>query len=116
MIAKAVMEATRAAIQAMAAAMVERPQSVAGPKIGRPAMKQQTFNLEADDEYGELKTFRLEVNNILITYNTSQTEQLSMVQKLARQKRSAIHRVINKCRKRYIQYIRRLIQNIDKHV
>ena len=43
-IAKAVAEATRAAIQAMAAAMAERPQSMAGPKIGGPAMKQPSFN------------------------------------------------------------------------
>ena len=38
-IAKAVAEATRAAIQAMAAAVAERPQSIAGSKIGRPALK-----------------------------------------------------------------------------
>ena len=61
-IAKAAVEATRAAIQAMAAAMAERPHSTAGLKIGRPAMKQPTFNWETDDKYSELKTFRLEVN------------------------------------------------------
>ena len=38
-IAKAVVEATKAAIQAMAAATAERPQSAARPKIGEPAMK-----------------------------------------------------------------------------
>ena len=58
-IAKAVAEATRAAIQAMTVATVERPQSMAGPKIGRPVMKQPTFNWEADDKYSKLKTFRL---------------------------------------------------------
>ena len=42
-------------------------------------MKQPCFNWEADDKYSELKTFRLEVNNILTTYNTTQTEQLIMV-------------------------------------
>ena len=78
-VAKAVAEVTLGAIQAMAAAMAERPQSMAGPKIGRPAMKQPTFNWEADNKYGELKTFRLEVSNILTTYNTPQTEQLAMV-------------------------------------
>ena len=78
-ITKAVAEETRVAIQAMAAAIAERPQSVAGPKIGRPAMKQQTFNWEAWDKYSELKTFRLEVNNILMTYSTSQEEKLAMV-------------------------------------
>ena len=69
-IAKAVAEVTRVAIQAMTAATAERPQSLAGPKIGRPAMKQPTFNWEADDKYSKLKTFSLEVNNILTTHNT----------------------------------------------
>ena len=78
-IAKAVAEATRAAIQAMAAAMAERPQSVAGPKMGRPAMKQPSFNWEADNKYSELKAFRLEVSNILTMYNTPQTEQLAII-------------------------------------
>ena len=78
-IAKAVAEATRVAIQVMAAAVTERPQNMAGPKIGRPAMKQPTFNWETEDKYSKLKTFRLEVNNILSTYNTPQAEQLVMV-------------------------------------
>ena len=52
-IAKEVAEATRVAIQAMAVATTERSQSTAGPKIGRPAMKQSTFNLEADNKYNE---------------------------------------------------------------
>ena len=43
-IAKAVAEATKAAIQVMAAAVADRPQSTAGPKLGRPAMKQPSFN------------------------------------------------------------------------
>ena len=43
-IAKTVAELTRAVIQAMAAAMAERAQNVAGPKISRPAMKQPIFN------------------------------------------------------------------------
>ena len=53
-IAKAVVEASRAEIQAMAAATAERPQSKAGPKIGGPSMKQSSFNWEADDKYSEL--------------------------------------------------------------
>ena len=69
-IAKAVAEVTRVAIQAMAAAAAERPQNVAGPKIGRPALKQPSFNWEADDKYSKLKNFRLEVNNIITSYNT----------------------------------------------
>ena len=78
-IAKAVAKATRAGIHAMAVAAAERPQTVAGPKIGRPAMKQPTFNWEAEDKYSKLKTFRLEVNNILMTYSTPQADQLAMV-------------------------------------
>ena len=42
-IAKAVAEATRAAIQAMAVVATEKLQN-AGPKIGRPVMKQLNFN------------------------------------------------------------------------
>ena len=38
-IAKAVAEAKRVAIQAMVEASAEWPQAMAGPKIGRPAMK-----------------------------------------------------------------------------
>ena len=71
-------EVTTAAKQAMAAAAAERPQSMARSKIGGPAMKQPSFNWEADDKYSKLKTFRLEVNNILTMYNTPQTEQLAM--------------------------------------
>ena len=78
-IAMTVAEATSAATQAMAAATGEGPQCAAGPKIGRPAMKQLSFNWEADDKYNKLKTLRLEVNNILTMYNTPQTEQLAIV-------------------------------------
>ena len=77
-IAKAVAEATRAAIQAMAATTAERPQGAAGPKICGPAMKQPTFNWEMEDKYSKLKTFRLEVKNILSTYNSPLTEQLAI--------------------------------------
>ena len=42
-------------------------------------MKQPTFNWEADDKYNQLKTFRLEVNNIISMYNTPKTEQLAIV-------------------------------------
>ena len=78
-IAKAVAEVTRAVIQAMAVATAEQPQSTTGPKLGGPAMKQPTFNWESEDKYSELKTFNLEVNNILSTYNTTQAKQLVMV-------------------------------------
>ena len=78
-IARIVAEVTQAAIQAMAAATAERPQSMAGPMIGGPAMKQLSFKWEVDDKYNEFKNLRLEVNNILGTYNTPQTEQLAIV-------------------------------------
>ena len=55
-IAKAVAEATRVTIQAMAEATAEKPQSMAGPKTGRPAMKQQSFNWETDNKYSKPKT------------------------------------------------------------
>ena len=34
-----------------------------GPKLGRPTMKQLTFDLSLVDTYMELNNFRLEVNN-----------------------------------------------------
>ena len=43
-IAKAVAEASRAAIQAMAAATTESPQSAVGPKIDGLVMKQPSFS------------------------------------------------------------------------
>ena len=43
------------------------------------AMRQPTFNWDAEDKYSELKTFRLKVNKILSTYNIPQMEQLVMV-------------------------------------
>ena len=37
-------------------------------------MRQPTFDCNAQDKYSKLKTFRLEVNNILSTYNTPQRQ------------------------------------------
>ena len=42
-------------------------------------MKQPSFIWEAGDKYNELKTFTLEVNNILAMYNIPQAEQLVIV-------------------------------------
>ena len=78
-ITKALAEATRVVIQAMAEAQVEQMSNTVGPKIGSPAMKQPTFDWDAEDKYSELKTFRLEVNNVLSTYNTPQTDKLALV-------------------------------------
>ena len=66
-VVQAVAEATRAAIQAMAVAGAERTQN-AGPRLGRPMMKQPTFNWEVADKYIELANFRLEVNNTFKLY------------------------------------------------
>ena len=72
-------EATRIAIQTMAEAKADRTHIGSGPKVGGPAMEQPMFNWNVQDKYGELKTFRLEVNNILSTYNTLQTDKLVLV-------------------------------------
>ena len=37
------------------------------------------FNGNAQDKYSELKTFCLEVNNIISTYNTPQIDKLALV-------------------------------------
>ena len=71
-VAKAVAEVMEAAIQAMAAATAERPQSMAGPRIGGYAVKQPSFNWETDNKYSELKNLRLEViyyNHIIIYHH-----------------------------------------------
>ena len=78
-ITKVVAEATRVAIQAMAEAQVEWTYDMAGPKIGGPTMKHPTFDWDAEDKYSELKTFRLEVNNVLSTCNTPQADKLALI-------------------------------------
>ena len=60
-------EIARASMQAMAAARAKSTQSFR-PRLGRPIMKQPTFNWEAEDKYNELKNFRLGVNNITKSY------------------------------------------------
>ena len=42
-------------------------------------MKQPMFDWNAEDKYSKLKTFRLEVNNVLSMYNTPQTDKLAVV-------------------------------------
>ena len=64
-IARVVAEATRVAIQTMVEAWVERMHDILGPRIGGPTMKQLAFDWNAEDKFSELKTFRLEVNNVL---------------------------------------------------
>ena len=94
-ITKAVVEATTVAIQAMAEAQAEWMHDIAGPKIGGPAMKQPMFDWDTEHKYSELKTFRLEVNNVLSTCNTPQTDKLALVKKLIGKKRPSILRDIN---------------------
>ena len=78
-IARAVAEATRIAIQTMTEAWAEGMRDGSGPKVGGPAMKQLTIKWNVLDKYIKLKTFRLEVNNILSTYNTQQADKLALV-------------------------------------
>ena len=78
-IVRAVAEATRIVLQTMAEAQAERMHDGSGPKLGGPTMKQPLFDWDAQDKYSELKTFRLEVNNFLSTYNTPQTDKLALV-------------------------------------
>ena len=78
-IAKTMADISRVAIQAMVEAWAEQMHNTSGPKIGSPTMKQCTFDWDAEDKYSELKTFRLEVNNVLSTYNTPQEDKLALV-------------------------------------
>ena len=78
-IAKEVAETTRLAIQTMVEAQAERIHDISGPKIGSLTMKQLMFDWNAEDKNSELKTFRLEVNNVLSTYNTPLTDKLAIV-------------------------------------
>ena len=76
-IAKAVAETTRAAIQTMVE--LHQRKEVQGPKIDSPAMKQPQFNWEVADKYMEWKAFMLELRNMLSTYNTHEEEKIAMV-------------------------------------
>ena len=78
-ITRAVVEATRIAIQTIEEAQVERTHNGSGPKVSSHTMKQPTFDWNAQDNYSEFKTFRLEANNILSTYSTRQTDKLVLV-------------------------------------
>ena len=67
-IMKAVAEATRVAIQAMAERLAQRMPNTSGPKVGNPTLTQPSFNWEVTDKYTEWKAFILEVRNQHITY------------------------------------------------
>ena len=74
-IAKAVAEATRIAIQTMAEMQAQRVPNAAGPKLGGPTLKQPNFDWEAPDKYTEWKAFILEVRNVLSTYNAQEADK-----------------------------------------
>ena len=81
-IERAVAETIRIASQTMMEAQAERMHDRTGPRLGSPTMNQPTFDWNVQDKYSELKTFQLEVNNILYTYNTPEMEKLALVKKL----------------------------------
>ena len=58
-ITRAVVEATRVALQTIVEARVERTQNAAGPKLGSPTMKQPTFNWKVPDKYSEIKDIQV---------------------------------------------------------
>ena len=109
-IAKTVEEAIRVAIQALAAAITERPQN-AGPKISGPVMKQTNFDWEVANKYNELKNFRLEVNNIFRSYNMPHTETVNNCEQMVRQERPTIHRIQTHTEKEKCNTIEDLFHN-----
>ena len=78
-ITRAVAEVTRVALQMMVEAHAQRTQNAAGPKLCGPTLKQLTFDWQAPDKYTELKTFMLEVRNVLSMYNTPEADRIAIV-------------------------------------
>ena len=78
-IAKAIAEATRFAIQTFTEAQNHRSEGQRGPKLGSPALKQPQFNLEATNKYTEWKAFILKVRNVLSTYNAQEQDKITIV-------------------------------------
>ena len=78
-IVKAVAEATRVVIQAMAETQAQRMPNTSGPKVGGPVLKQPSFNWEATDKYTDWKAFLLKVRNVLSTYNLQEMDKIAMV-------------------------------------
>ena len=74
-------EAARAAIQTLAMASTSK-QNNAGLKMNGSIMKQPIFNWNTKDKYEKLQTFKLEVSNVLETYNLGQTEKVSIIKSL----------------------------------
>ena len=78
-IVKAMAEATRVAIQAMAETQAQRMPNTSRPKVGGPTLKQPSFNWEVTDKYTEWKAFIIEVRNMLSTYNIEEMDKIAMV-------------------------------------
>ena len=77
-------------------------------------MKQPSFNWEVDIKYSELKTFRLEVNNILTMCNTPQTEQLPMVKNWLGRKGLQFIESLTQAEKDGCSTLKGFIQNPDQ--
>ena len=78
LIAQAVAEATRVAIQTMATTHMARQENT-GIKMSQPILNQPSFNWRANDKYKELWYFKLEVSNMLQNYNLGQWERVSVI-------------------------------------
>ena len=78
-ILKAIAEATRVVIQAMAETQAQSMPNTSGPKVGSPTLKQPSFNWEATDKYTKWKAFILKVRNVLSTYNLQEMDKIAMV-------------------------------------
>ena len=76
---KAMAEATRVAIQALAKTQVQRMPNTAAPEIGSPLLRQSNFNWESTDKYTEWEAFILKVRNVLTTYNLQETDKIAVV-------------------------------------
>ena len=107
-ITKAVAEATRIVIQTMAEMQAQRVPNAAGHNLGAPALKQPTFDWEAQGKYTEWKAFILEVRNVLSKYNT-RSRQNSYGEKLVWEKRAPLLRNINGEQKRSMQHVTRVV-------
>ena len=86
-ITKAVAEATRVSIQAIAEVQSQRSEGQQGPKLGSPALKHPQLNWETTDKYTEWKVFILEVRNILSKYNAQEQDKTAMVKNWLGKKR-----------------------------
>ena len=66
------------AIQTIAAAGTSRQDS-AEPRMSGPIMKEPTFDQSTKDKYAELRNLKLEVSNMLQSFNLGQTERAFVI-------------------------------------